>query len=494
MEKVESMIRTLPQLVPESWCRECKICCRFPDSKEVQTPTWSALEAGWLSGSKEKAGWLTRQPKRPSLSVKLAPCGSGYRCPAFKPEGAECTIYEERPLDCRLYPFTLAHDSAKTKVVLAMDLKCPYLEQHATDPEVADYAQKLADILESPEGLTYLGQNPKLIGPFWPEFIAAAPLPQAAPFIRPEVRPPHPDLKPLRFEQIPMLSQALGLRRHTHSSYTLAGLLGWSDLMSLWWIRLEGALVLFAEQSGGFFMPVPPLDARLNLPAFDAAWALLVRLNAGSGLSRIQGVEPEDLRALEAHGFSSVEEAPEYLYRRSDLAQLKGNAYKSQRWQINRFGRCGPYQVRPYRKEDLQDCLRLYTLWGIRQARRQFEAYPKALIRDGLFFHRSLMMHAQALGLVGRVLEVEGKIFGYTFAAPVSPETAVVFLEITDRALPGSAQLLFRALCRELEDLRWINAMGDEGLPGLRAAKKAYRPVREMRAVTLKKSQGALSP
>lgn len=470
-------IRGVPQIVPESWCLECRICCRFPAQEGVQLPTWSALEAGWIPASAAGRGWLKPHSGGPSLVPQLRKCAADLHCPAFSHEGNRCTIHPVRPLDCRIYPFTLARTASGSQTLLAMDRKCPYIQAHGSDPEMAAYVRRLAEHLDSPAGLAYVEQNPRVIGTFWPEFVSVAPLPRLSRQAPGPERPPHPALRPLGENDIPLLKQAVDGKGHWFSGYAAAALLGWRDLVRYWWTELEGSLCLFAEEGGGYYMPLPPLGARPEAKIFRRAWDLLDQLNEGRGVSRIEGIEPwEASRWVEA-GFSWRSGEEEYFYRTAELADLHGDRYRSQRWGINRCLRAARLQLRPLREEDLVPCLQLYTQWAIRQqVRHPEDPRFRSWIRDGLFFHRRLMLDCASSDLTGLVAESEGRIRGYTFGAPVSALVFCVLAEITDRTVPGLAALLSREFCRRLRRTPWVNAMGDGGFEGLRRAKLGYRP------------------
>ena len=468
-------VRQVPQIVPEEWCFRCRVCCRFPDTQGVQTPAWSPMEAEWV-GRAGPPEWLQRAPGSPSLSPRLERCGEGYRCPAFDPASSRCSIHADRPLDCRLYPFVLAQSPGGSEVVLAMDAKCPYIQEHGADPETARYASGLAAYLEAPVAEEYVRRNPRIVGPFWPEFLSVSALPRLTGAAQGPARSPHSALQPVTPADIPLIREALSLRSRSCSGYTLAALMGWSDVIHLWRAAIGPFLCLFAEQAGGVFMPLPPLGPRLDASVLEGVWRILAEANQGSGVSRVEGVEEEDAETFRKAGFSLLEREREYLYSREELAALRGDRYRSQRWSANRFRRVGGWLLRPFEERDLVHCLQLYTRWAIQRQKNATEEHARPLVRDGLFFHRRLMMDGRELGAVGRVLEVEGVIRGYTFGAPVSKETFCVFLEIADHAFPGAAQVLFQEFCREMEGYRWVNAMGDSGLAGLRQAKLAYRP------------------
>ena len=82
------------------------------------------------------------------------------------------------------------------------------------------------------------------------------------------------------------------------------------------------------------------------------------------------------------------------------------------------------------------------------------------------------------MGLRGRVLSVGSDPVAYTFGVPLDEETFVVALEVTDPSCRGASAYVFREFSRELEDYRFINAMDDSGLRGLRRFKRSYHPWR----------------
>lgn len=494
-KKLKEFVLNLPQIVPQSWCSECRICCRFPDTEQVQTPFWSSMETGWANENKPEAGaWFKKEENSPSLAPQLVSCGgSGYRCPAFEAKTNLCTIHEVKPLDCRLYPFVLSTNPGRTEALLAMDPKCPFIEKNPADPELLAYASQLAEYLDTETGVEYLRQNPKVVGPAWPEYLWVAALPRSTAWIQvpEEIKAPQPSLRSVLPENLPLLRQALGQRPHSASHYTLAALLGWNDLIKLWWVPLENGLGLFAEQAGGFFMPVPPIGAELRPEAVLQAWKILEEANQGSAVSRIEGIEASEAPVFERAGFILELGESEYVYSVADLARLRGDRYHSQRGAVNRSAKSISYQIRPFEGKDLVPCLQLYTRWAIRRQRSGADDMERRMLRDSLFFHRRLMTDADTLGLAGRVLESEGRILAYTFGGPVSKEMFCVFAEIAENTPPGLAQTIFREFCREMEEQGYkeVNCMGDAGIPSLRRAKLAYRPVREEQVFTaLKKN------
>jgi hypothetical protein len=169
----------------------------------------------------------------------------------------------------------------------------------------------------------------------------------------------------------------------------------------------------------------------------------------------------------------------EYLYDRRALAELRGDRYKSQRWNCNQAASRFRPQYEPYRPDDLAACLRLYAAWRrLKERREPADEYAAALMADSFYAHWQALAHVRAWELTVRVVRVDGKIRAYAVGAPLDGNVMIVFHEVADPRCPGLGPWLFREWCREFTDYATINAMDDSDLSSLRAAKARYRPMR----------------
>ena len=152
----------IPQIVPPSWCMSCDVCCHFPEHNSFLAPYFTqpeirdALERGLpkkffedLDGGK----------------IRLVPFKEGFICPAYDPHISRCTIYEIRPIDCRLYPFALMGDKKGDLVILGVDEKCPFIMESRDEPYIKDTAADLAKMIEEELSSIFV-QNKDLIGPY----------------------------------------------------------------------------------------------------------------------------------------------------------------------------------------------------------------------------------------------------------------------------------------------------------------------------------------
>ena len=95
------------------------------------------------------------------LQLVTSPGKEGFFCPFLKIEDNKCQIYNLRPFECQLYPFLLSLRGKK--VLLTVDLNCPYVKDKINTPEFKEYTDYLAQYLNSPECLDILRDNPQAL-------------------------------------------------------------------------------------------------------------------------------------------------------------------------------------------------------------------------------------------------------------------------------------------------------------------------------------------
>jgi hypothetical protein len=257
----------------------------------------------------------------------------------------------------------------------------------------------------------------------------------------------------------------------------------WSGALNMLWQPVGEALLLFAGTEGDYFLFLPPLAPRRGVEGavLGAARETLRALNGRSTAPlRIDHVPQAWAGPLQAAGLRTTPGDVEYLYARADLAALRGAAYKSHRGSLNQFVRNHPdYRVRPFSAPDTPACLDLYRRWSAQKLREhRGDEYFRLLIEDAYFAQKRALFHAEALAIEGVVLILDNTVQGYSLGFQRG-DTLVNLFEAADPSLPGAAALLFRELARRVPTT-YINTLDDSGLPGLRAAKQAYRPLRTL--------------
>ena len=524
-------VTPLPQIVPSRVCLSCSVCCRFPEPDSFLRPYFTADEIRRaVAGGLDPAHFS--DPKGCQISVVANPGGEGYLCPAFDQATSHCRIYEGRPLDCQIYPLAIMWSADRTEVVLGWDTKCPFLNPSighgprglapASAPvpvpltEVEAFANQIAKLIERDDSVEAFGHNPPLIGRFQDDVVILRPLPRLTARLRTtkvqrpsrilhQKVPLSPEgrgegegrrvaLHPLTTADRPRLEQALASIDTPLASYAFAPHYVWLELFTYSWAELEGHFCLFAQYADGIYMPLPPLGSKTHSPqgrgegegmrafseALKHAFAFMRASNQGSAVSRVENVSEELKPFFESLAYCVRPKDPDYLYRARDLAKLAGDRYKSQRAACNRFVREHRYRYEPYQDEDRDACLALFRQWAGQKAQAGMTSVGRQMLADSAAVHREALTHHEALGLVGRVVRVDGHIHGYTFGYRRNPSVFCVLLEVTDRSLPGLAECIFRESCREAvaQGYEFVNTMDDSGLPTLARSKQAYHPVR----------------
>ena len=289
-------------------------------------------------------------------------------------------------------------------------------------------------------------------------------------------------LQPLTLNDKPIFDAYAHRTYARLSHYAFAPLYVWREHFQFYWTLLADYLCIFAKQGDDYFMPILPIpcetEASTYLNVICQAYQFMLASNRNPHIARIENVPQEMISTFEKNGFRAILKETEYLYETEVLAGLRGDRYKQQRHAYNAFVTQHPAaKLRPYIETDQDACLALYDVWRKGRSERYDDPIYNAMLDDSQSAHRIGISRAEALGLLGRVVHIDGKIRGYTFGYPLNAETFCILFEVTNLKVKGLAQFIYREFCTELKGThRWINAMDDSGLENLKRVKLAYHP------------------
>ena len=171
--------------------------------------------------------------------------------------------------------------------------------------------------------------------------------------------------------------------------------------------------------------------------------------------------------------FSSNRDYADYVYLRTDLAELKGKKYQSKRNHVNKFYKTyTDYEYVPITADRISECLRLEEEWC--RANNCGQQNELGNERKSLTY---ALNHFDELGLTGGILYANGKIAAFTFGMPINKETFGVHVEKADTQIEGAYTVINQEFARHIpEHFIYLNREEDLGLEGLRKAKLSYQP------------------
>lgn len=280
----------------------------------------------------------------------------------------------------------------------------------------------------------------------------------------------------------------LNLRPHALCVYSFADIYIWKGLFDIYWQAIEGSLCVFFKDKIGCFLYLPPLGKTIEPGPVGKAFQIMDEFNKNTEVSRIENVEEDELGFFKNLRFPYVFKSYDYLCLRGDLANLRGNKFKSKRACVNYFTKNYPFEYLPFSIRHRQGCLALFEDWACQRKLNNQDPIYQGMLLDSLTSLKILLKDYRDLGISGRVVKIEGKIKAFTFGFKLNTQIFCVLYEITDLAFKGLAQFIFRRFCAELKDYPYINVMDDSGLENLKKVKLSYKPVKLIPSYIIKRN------
>jgi hypothetical protein len=284
-----------------------------------------------------------------------------------------------------------------------------------------------------------------------------------------------------------LVEKYLGVAPRRLSVFSYVQLFLWQDFFHFHFAVWEESLCIFAQNPAGVFLYWPPLGREITATVIAECWRWMREQNADSSVSRIENVCDTQVHSFLSDWYDVYNKGYEYCYFRKDIAALAGLKYKSKRCDYHACIRRHNPEYTAYHPSMQEECLALYDRWA--HGRRQVcadEMYHYCL-EDNRTVHRLALEHHDTLGLIGRVVFVDGVLKAYTFGYPLNGKVFCVLFEVTDLAVKGLPVYIFREFCADaqLQGWSWINVMDDFGMPNLTRTKMSFRPVVLLPAYTV---------
>lgn len=253
-------------------------------------------------------------------------------------------------------------------------------------------------------------------------------------------------------------------------NYTFANLVGWQFWYYTEVCVLDDAVVLrYTHEGERAYMVCTGKDISKEL--LDAL------LDDSQGNLTIIGLE--DSQATQLYTLNSklstiiepVRNQYDYIYRRTDLAELHGSHLNAKRNHIHRFRAEHPdFEYRQLTPELFNECRRLTEVW-------QEEKDASDTIDAEKQVMETIFSNWEALGMIGGSIFVDGQMIAFTYGAAVTTDTIDICVEKADRRIEGAFAIINQQFAEHLpEQFVYLNREEDMGIPGLRQAKLSYHP------------------
>ncbi|MCX5680686.1 MAG: phosphatidylglycerol lysyltransferase domain-containing protein [Candidatus Omnitrophica bacterium] len=276
--------------------------------------------------------------------------------------------------------------------------------------------------------------------------------------------------KPNLLAQKAVFEEFLARTTYQLSSFSFVNIFTWKDFFDFEFKVIHDTLCVFASNSLGVFLYLPPLGENITKETIDACFDIMFKRNKGRGVSRIENVEEHDLALFSKKDYVLYKKSEEFVYCREDIALLRGNKYKSKRSSYNQFVRSGNHEFRPWEPNMQKACMDLYSAWANKRKADHADDLYRTMIDESRKAHEASLRYFKELGLVGRVVLMDKKLLAYTFGFPLTKDVFCVLHEIADLDIKGLPTYIFKEFCADIEvrPFKFINVMDDFGLENIR--------------------------
>lgn len=267
----------------------------------------------------------------------------------------------------------------------------------------------------------------------------------------------YPDFEDLNLEHRKVLHPLFKELEEGISEFTFAGLYLFRNVYKYRVTNFENLYIFEGEEKGKKFFLSP-----FGLPEIEGLKELFKKYDY------LKNASEKEAKFLEERGFKIFEDRDnfDYVYKREDLATLKGRIYHKKKNLINQFSKNYTYEAKPLLKKYLKDALFILEKWAEKVENSDYESSREALY---------LM---EELQLCGIIYFVNGKPAAYVLGEENRRGRAfVVHFEKAIWDYKGLYQFINKSFAEILpQKYEFINREQDLGLENLRKAKMSYNP------------------
>lgn len=277
------------------------------------------------------------------------------------------------------------------------------------------------------------------------------------------------EFSPLELDCLPLVRERLAENPPEISEHTFTNLYIWRKSRQIELIDSGGAILFLARREGYTSIFGPPVGG--IEPAQAAAMASGAAGGAPVPFERLTRSYAE---ASLGAGAEILEDRAnfDYVYRRSDLAELEGRRYHAKRNLIAQcLASCSP-TYEDIAPSNIREASEMMDEW----CRRRGCNHDTGLC-DEYIAVKELFANYAKLGAIGAAIRIEGKIAAFTVGEKLNDSTAVIHFEKAMPEYKGLYQVMNNWFAKNhLGKFEFVNREQDLGMDGLRRAKESYFP------------------
>lgn len=278
------------------------------------------------------------------------------------------------------------------------------------------------------------------------------------------------EFKKVTIEDKDLIDGYLRQADYPNCELTFTNILLWSRHYPTEYAIVEGCLVIHSLRENSFTYPMGKEDP---VPALEALMAYCREQHIPFRLHSVNETIWEKIKRDFPGKFQITwnRDSADYIYNRSDLAELKGKKYHGKRNHINNFLRTREWSYEPITDDNREECFEMSARWWELNGDDQGDKETEMTVT------RMALNLMEYLGLVGGLIRVDGRVAAFSIGEPVNHDTFVVHIEKAFAEIQGAYPVINQQfVLHEAMEYTYINREDDTGAPGLRKAKLSYHP------------------
>lgn len=284
------------------------------------------------------------------------------------------------------------------------------------------------------------------------------------------------EIKPIRIEDKELLDRYFLQNNSINSEYTFTNMFMWQESYNIRYAIIEGMLCIFTKHGNSaetVNFPLGEGDLKSAIGTLTEYFKTLdqkplIRLYGQDNIDRLNEAFPNTFI------FTEDRASFDYIYKINDLIELSGRHYHGKKNHINQFLTKYPdYKYIEIGKDNLHLCYDMFKHW----CELKSDTVPG--IDEQNMAVKKLFDNFEQLSVKGGGILVGEKLVAFSIGEILNKNksTVVIHLEHADTDFQGSFPFINQQfLIHQWSEFEYVNREEDMGLPGLRRAKKSYKP------------------